>query len=330
MKRGLVAAAGADTPVYEARLERLREQVRDMGAVAALVYGDVYRSDDIAHLTNLCIYWNEGVLAVPADGPPAFLAKLSARVHPWMRRTSILEDLRASQRLPELIASYLDELGPGPVAFVEEDWWPGELAAGIEAAASERGSVTLGDAVRRTRLAPDTRDLDDLRRAGEIVAGALAAAESAADGEDANARIAAIERAARGEGARDVLAFAAPAAGDGGALTVELTVQFANVWASAARTFGGDGSADSALTSVIESLRSGMPVPDGVGVKVVHHCDLATAGDLRPAADAAQPLSDGAVVAVTVRAENGEVAGDTLRIAADGASALTIPTLETA
>jgi hypothetical protein len=330
VKRGLVAAAGADAPVYEARLAQVRARVREAGAIAALIYGDVYRSDDIAHLTNLCIYWNEGVLAVPAAGPPAFIAKLSARVHPWMRRTSVLEDLRASQRLPELIASYLDELGPGPVAFIDEDWWPAELLAGIRTASDGREAVALPDAVRGQRLVPDAHDLDDLRRAGAIVADALAAAAAVDGGPDA--RIAALELSARGAGARDVLVGHRPV--DGGGLALETTVQFANVWASAARTLGGDRTADAALADAVDGLTVGATAAnliaaagDHAGVAVVHHCDLGTAGDYRPRTDARLGLDDGAVVAVIARSGD-TVAGGTYLVGADGATPLTGATVE--
>lgn len=333
MKRGLVAAAGADAPVYARRLDALRAGVRAAGAIAALIYGDVYRSDDIAYLTNLCIYWNEGVLAVPADGPPAFLAKLSARVHPWMRRTSVLEDLRASQKLPELIASYLDELGDGPVALVDEDWWPAELVSGIRTVTAGREILDLPDAVRAGRLAPDARDLADVRRAGEIVAAALAAA-SISDGAP-EARIAALELSARGAGARDVLATSRAA--DDGAIVLEATVQFANVWARAARTLGGGadaGSVDAALTGACSALApSATPesvaraAGDGAHVSVVSHCDLASSGDYRPAADAQRPLVDGEVVSVLARAGDA-VAADTFLIAGTGATALTEATAE--
>lgn len=324
MKRGLVAAAGEQAPAYAARLERLGDRVREASAVAALVYGDVYRSDDIAHLTNLCIYWNEGVLAVPADGPPAFLAKLSARVHPWMKRTSVLTDLRASQKLPELIAAYVDELGPGPVAFVDEDWWPAELVSGIRAAAPARTMVTLPDAVRDGRLVPDARDLADLRRAGEIVAAGLSAAQAA--GAEANARIAALELAARGAGARDVIAHTRVV--DGGALALELTVQFANVWASAARTLGGRNLTAGALDASRADLVPGASPGDvaraagDAEVSVVHHCDLGTGGEYRPPADAGRALEEGAVVAVTARSRDA-VVGDTYLVSRAGATPLT-------
>src|SRR5579875_317322 len=278
MKRGLVEAAQERRGFYEARIDRLRERLREAGVHVALIYGDVYRSDDIAHLTNLCIYWNEGVVAVPVDAPPAFLAKLSKRVHPWMRRTSILEDLRASQKLPQLLAGYLDELGSSRVGFIDRAWWPAELVDGVVAAAPGKDFIDLPDAVRDGRLVPDELDRQDLERAGAIVAGGLAAA-SAAEGEP-ETRIAALELAARGAGARDVLTVIHRSeAGE----QPDCSVQFANVWARATRPNGGPSAAVEALETAATALRSAATLADiqaaagaGTAISIVSHCDIAT------------------------------------------------------
>ncbi len=324
MKRGLVQAAGGHRDVYEARLERLREQVRAAGAQVALIYGDVYRSDDIAHLTNLCIYWNEGVVAVPLDGPPVFLAKLSKRVHPWMQRTSILTDLRASQKLPELIGSYLEELGPRTIGFVDRAWWPAELVDGIVAAAPGRSFVDLPDAVRNQRLVPDELDCADLERAGSLVAAGLAAAVAATG--DVAERLAALELATRGGGARDVLASCREI---GACVQIDCAVQFANVWARGACVEGDDDGLREALEAAALALCADVRLADiqavvdpDVAVSIVSHCDLATGGDLRGLFDSAQPLPEGAAVTLAVATAETVVA-DTYLVQSDGATSIT-------
>jgi hypothetical protein len=331
MKRGLVEAVGEHRDVYAARLDRLRDRLRGADAQVALIYGDVYRSDDIAHLTNLCIYWNEGVVAVPVDGPPVFLAKLSKRVHPWMQRTSILEDLRASQQLPKLIGAYLDELDPGAIAFVDRDWWPAELVDGIVGEAPSRQFLDLPDAVRSSRLVPDELDRADLERAGSLVALALAAAVNA--GGAAEERLAVLELAARSEGARDVLASCREI--DGGFQT-ECAVQFANVWAYGARHTVGGESLRSVLDAAAGSLRAGatvdevQAVTDGAAsVSIVSHCDLATGGDLRLTANSGGVLVDGQAVSLTVRAGDVLLA-DTYVLAGERVTAITQTTAEVA
>lgn len=329
MKRGLVEAAGPNRDVYEARLDRLREHLRAAGVQAGLIYGDVYRSDDIAHLTNLAIYWNEGVVAVPVDGPPVFLAKLSKRVHPWMQRTSIFTDLRASQKLPELIGSYFDELAPGTVGFVDRAWWPADLVDGVVAAAPGRDYIDLPDMVRRERLVPDELDRADLERAGSLVAAGLAGA-AAATGDVAD-RLAALELAARGGGARDVLASCreVPAG-----VQIECTVQFANVWARGARLVGNSDRSLDSLESAAAALRAGARLADvqaavagDATVSIVSHCDLATGGDLRGLADAAEPLPEGAAVTLAV-STGGVTVADTYVVQSDGATPITQQTTE--
>jgi hypothetical protein len=322
VKRGLVEAADANRGVYEGRLERLRERLRSEGLRVALIYGDTYRSDDIAHLTNLCIYWNEGVVAVPADGPPVFLAKLSKRVHPWMRRTSVIEDLRASQKLPELIGSYLDELEPGGVGMVDLAWWPAQLVDGITGAATDRAFTDLPDAVRSARLVPDELDRADLAHAGGGCAAGIAAASDASG--NTSQRLAALELAARGLGARDVVAFCRKL---GAGVQIECAVQFANVWAYGARPAGDGDAAREAFSSVAQAITAGATASDiqaaagpSATVRVVSHCDLATGGELRGGDSG--PLLAGEAVAVAVRVGDAMMA-DTFLIDAEGATAIT-------
>jgi len=100
MKRGLVLFDPAEIPADEwrGRVAAVQRQLAASGTDVALIYGDVSRSDDIAYLTNLCVYWNEGILAVPAHGDPVFLTKLSPRVHPWMRLISTVTEIRSGPR----------------------------------------------------------------------------------------------------------------------------------------------------------------------------------------------------------------------------------------
>ena len=75
MKRGLVVRDAEEIADSEwaARVGALQSELAAAGVDIALIYNDVSRGDDIGYLTNLCIYWNEGVLAVPATGEPAML-----------------------------------------------------------------------------------------------------------------------------------------------------------------------------------------------------------------------------------------------------------------
>jgi hypothetical protein len=218
VKRGLVEPPSAP---HAARVEALRARMREAGADAALVYGDVSRADDIAWLTNLCIYWNEGVIGVPAKGEPALLSKLSKRVHTWMRATSTLTDLRSGRDLAALIAEWAGDARR--IALVDRDLWPAQLVRELADACGAE-LLDLPGAVREDRLAADPGT------ARELGARLAVALDEASTAEPAEA-VAIVERRLRGAGALDVVATH-----DG--VVFDVAVQQHGMWLRAAR--GGD------------------------------------------------------------------------------------------
>lgn len=332
MKRGLVTLDPAEIPEQEwdARLDALRDRLRRDGLRAALIYGDVHRSDDIAYLTNLCIYWNEGILAVPADGEPAFLTKLSKRVHPWMRRTSVLRDLRSGRSLGGLVAEFLGAgAGPAALGIVDEGWWPAMLLDEVAAALPGWKLRPLPDAVRDGRGVPSANELALLERAGAVLSEAVAAA--VADGHDDRERIALVERMARGNGFKDLRVRCERA---GGAVSVDAVGEYRNGWVEAARADGADRAATlgAALEAAAARLGPGvrpsaLSVSDGVRVRCINQADLSTEGAHRPPGDADAPLAQGAVVALRVESQQdggGRLAvADTYVVGAEGPTRLT-------
>ena len=107
MKRGLVLLDPAEIPADEwrGRVAAVQRELAAAGTDVALIYADVSRSTTSRYLTNLCVYWNEGILAVPAHGDPVFLTKLSPRVHPWMRLISTVTEIRSGRSFAELVAT---------------------------------------------------------------------------------------------------------------------------------------------------------------------------------------------------------------------------------
>jgi Xaa-Pro aminopeptidase len=293
VKRGLVTLDPASPPPAEraARLDAVRAAALSSDCSAALIYGDVSRSDDIAYLTNLCIYWNEGVLAVPRAGAPAFLTKLSKRVHPWMRATSTLQDVRSGRDIAALAGDFLEGLGAGRrLGLVDRDLWPATLVRDVEAACAGAELVDLPDAVRRLRAAPSSSELERLRTTGRELAAAL----DAAVGRPAREAVASLERALRRAGATDVQA-ASELAHDGTA-SVDATVQHGTLWIRAARAAGGGLGQllTEAVAATAAQLRPGMRARElaaaadsalrrrvDARLTVTSHADLATGGDLR-------------------------------------------------
>ena len=141
MKRGLVVLDPAEIPPgeLEQRVGALQAELRARGLAAALVYADVYHSGDLGYLSNICLYWNEALLAVPADGQAALLTKLSPRVANWWRATSNLEDFRSGRVLAKLAEGFLAEQGPGGVGLVGDG-----LVAGHAGRRRRRGGGRAG------------------------------------------------------------------------------------------------------------------------------------------------------------------------------------------
>lgn len=346
MKRGLVVLDPAEAPPSEfaGRVEALQRALEAEGIVAALIYGDVYRSGDIRYLTNLCLYWSEALLLVPARGEPALLTRLSARVHGWMRETSTLTDLRSGDSLARLVERALDGATPGVLGLVERDWWPSLLLEQAAAALPGWRLRDLGAVVRRARRTPSANETALLRRGAAITAGALAAA--AGPGLSAAERFALAERHARLAGVEDVHVAGAPVAGGG--MCVEVLGEFRGYWTQVARVLvsgskpawlgalraGYAAAADRLAPGVnVEALRAAAePVFRAADapswrLDLMQHADLETRGEYRLRGEESTPLQAGEVAGLGVTwifpAGARATLADTYRVDATGAECLT-------
>jgi hypothetical protein len=317
VKRGLVVLDPAEVAANEwrARVDTLQGSLAAQGIDVVLVYGDVSRSDDIAYLTNLCVYWNEGVLAVPADGEPAFLTKLSPRVYPWLRRVSTVTDIRSGRNFADLVAAYLDGRGTGTIGLVDAPLWPSSVVGQVRAAVPGWDVRPLGGLVRDQRAVPSEAELALLRRGGQVLAAAADAATEA--GLTVPARVAAVERVLRGAGFLDV--FVHPTTTTDGAVSLRITGQYRTCWLQVSRLADARGDWPAALREALAGAVGATiagatgwhlataadaalsTLPDGATATVtwVNQADLATGGDYRPKAPDV-PLPDGSVVVVAV------------------------------
>ena len=345
MKRGLVVRDPAEIPEREwrERVTALRRRLSAMRIDVALIYGDVSRSDDIAYLTNLCVYWNEGILAVPADGEPVFLTKLSPRVHPWMRLVSTVTEIHSGRNFGELTAKLLGPGDGGTVALLDGGLWPESVAAEIRDSLPGWNVREAGDLVREPRLVPSDHELALLRRGAGPFSHALA--DAAADRLPANARIAAIERGLRGAGFLDVFAVAEDA--PDGVTSLQVTGQYRYLWLHASRLVDGgqaawpgalrraiDAAVAAARTGVsaarlAEAARSaldGLPVGAAADVRWVHQADMATHGEYA-SYPADLPIPPGSAVVITVDTAFGDgrhaAVAETVLVGADRAECLT-------
>jgi Xaa-Pro aminopeptidase len=321
MKRGLVLFDPAEIPAGEwsDRVAAVQRELAASGTDVALIYGDVSRSDDIAYLTNLCIYWNEGILAVPAQGEPVFLTKLSPRVFGWMRLVSTLTEIRSGRNFAELVAKFLGPGDGGTVGLIEADLWPGAVTAEIRQALSGWAVRPLTGLVRERRQAPSAAELTLLRRAATALA--ETADGAAAPGLTDRERIALAERELRGGGFLDV--FADTARTGDGVTSVQITGQYRYLWLHASRIADAGGASwpgalRRALAAAVAAAADGatagdldraarpalgeLPAGAAADIRLVHHADLATNGEYADyPADRPVPAGSVIVVGIDVR-----------------------------
>jgi hypothetical protein len=337
MKRGLVVLDPDEVPEgeWDERLAAVRAGLAAEGIDVALVYGDTYSSDDIAYLTNLCIYWNEGMMAIRPQGPPVLLTKLSPRVFPWMRLTSKAEDIRSGRQFGALVSELLGWSEPGALGLVGAALWPAAVVEEVTAALPGWTVRPLGPVIRDRRAVPSANEEALLRTASSLLGDAIAKAGRA--GLTSDERVSMLERLLRGAGFLDVR-IGTSAASDGTA-SVRVTGQYRTVWAHVARVMDGDNAAEVVLDAAIAAARAGAseadlaaaaagpaePVGDAlVDVRWIDQADLATFGEY---ATGDGPLREGAIGVVNVElvfADGGSLtAAETVRIGASGAERLT-------
>lgn len=346
MKRGLWAPSAEDVPDGEwaQRVSNLQARLVADDIDMLLIYGSVASADDISYLTNLCIYWNEGVLAVAQEGEATFLTKLSPRVHPWMRRTSTLSDLRSGRSFGELVASHVTDRSPGVVGFVDGQSWPKQAFEEVSGALAGWQIRRLGPMVADLRAVPSPAELQLLRTAGAIAGSVLA--HSVSSSASIHERVADLERGIRGAGFADVF-METRASGDG-TTSIGVRGQYRQIWAHCARlvscpsqptwvatmrtAFDGllakarGGVSDAALSAAAASHLDGLPDGAVWMLRSVDHTQLATAGELLPA-DPDRPHPTGSVVAVSLEVffedMTSAVLADTVLLGSDGAEVLT-------
>jgi hypothetical protein len=344
MKRGLVLLDPGEVrpDEFTARVSRLQRRLAADGVAAALIYGDVYRSGDISYLTNLCIYWNEGTVFVPASGEPALLSKLSSRVHPWMKSISTLKDTRAGNNIADLLVKTLGDGRPGVFGLVEMEWWPAPLVDEIRAKLSGWEVRDLGPIVRRERQRPSAAELALLRESAAVSARAVrSGSENALSNPQRAGRA---ELTARLAGVEDVYVFCDQCSS--GADTLEVFSEYRGYWTTAARVVAKGSltwarAFGRAYQAAESTLASGVSVDQLRGavdramageslrwrVDLIDHTDLETRGDYRRLADAQAPVSAGAVAGLrlelTLEEGGRALAADTFQITERGAERLT-------
>jgi Xaa-Pro aminopeptidase len=347
VKRGLVVRDRTEIAdaEWDGRIEAVQSVMVEQGLDFVLVYGDVFRSDDIGYLTNLCIYWNEGVVAIPAQGSPLFLTKLSQRVHSWMRLTSTMTDLRSGKTFGDLVTGLAAEGGTGTLGLVDADLWPASIVDEIREAIPGWDLRMLGSLVRDQRAIPSPAEIELLRTGAAILSNAVDTASG--PGLSTTERIATLERETRGAGFTDV-AIKTDVTG-GGLLSLQVSGEYRHGWPHASRLVATEGQTPllrvlpAALAAAIRSVRPGVGwdaltaaaerelvgLPDDAvwELRCVNQADMATNGELLSAAHHRRAPGVGEVVVLSLEVLHSgaarSVVAETILITADGAELLT-------
>lgn len=289
MKRGLVIMDPAETAPseYEARLEALRDKLRAEGSTVGLVFGDVARSNDIQYLTNLCLYWNEAVLVVPVDGKPALITKLSKRVQPWMKRTSVLDDVRSGPQLAKNVTQFIKEVVgsiDGQVSLVDLDLWPNFLVNDLSENLPDADLKDLPNAIRSQRYALSNSEAGLLNEAKNKLNACLD--QAWAQGKNDAQRIEIAVKETRSAGFLDVVVFCKSL--EDGTVYIDAVGQYRYVWLRVARAEGG-AMAD-LLNSVIAEVKSKLST--GICEEDLTALVKAQIGDKYQFSFSCMPLSD--------------------------------------
>lgn len=348
MKRGLVVLDPTEIPPGELdeRVAELQDTLTDLGVAAALIYGDVYHSGDITYLSNICIYWNEGILLVPASGAATFITKLSPRVHNWMRATSNLTQLRSGPNLARLAAETLAGLPGAPAGLIEEAWWPALLVQELRDALGSRETRDLGPLVRRRRRSPSPAEFALLERSAAIAESSVASASER--GLSLKERAGVAEKTARMAGVEDVTVACHPVTPE--AATVEVVAEFRGYWTTAARLLAAEETdwssafrrAYAAAAATLAPGRDLRTVADAAApalaaldrpwrIDLVQHMNIETNGGYRTVEESSAAIGAGDVVALRMELDltpgSQAVLADTYAIGDHGARCLTGQTL---
>jgi len=273
MRRGLIARSPAELPdaALDARLARVRAEMRTTGLDALIVYTNNTRPAGVSWLTGFVPYWSEALLVLPRDGDPVLVVALTYRVKTWIERTSRVADVIHTPRIGleagRRIAAAKADAAVGIVDF-------DHLSAGIADDLREGGpQLAFRDAsalFAQARVPPDAPEVLLTVKAAAIARDALA--QIPPDGTDLGIMLAAAEAAARQQGAEEIYLAAAPdlirdhrlrrIEGEvalGQSFAVRASVAYKGNWARFTQTFGCGRAASEAATKRLAAAVKGLP-----------------------------------------------------------------------
>jgi Xaa-Pro aminopeptidase len=267
MRRGLMAWDAAELPraALDARMERLRAELRAEGVDAFVAYTNIARGAAVCWLSGFTPYWNEGLFYAPLQGEPIFATALSKRVAEWIGSVMPVGAVTTTPKPPALIGEALARDGARRIGVLELEDFPAGHAQTILATAPGVELVDVTQAFARARGVVDDAERGMLRRAESLVETGLAACDAATN--DARALIAACDHAARLGGAEECFTTLAPdlarsgaflrtdtAVDLGEAFALRVAIAYKGVWTRRTRAFTRDAKLTAAFAAADEAL----------------------------------------------------------------------------
>ena len=243
MKRGWITWDQNELPRagFEARLDALRRHLAERELPAAVIYSDIWRSNQSRHFSNFMPYWNRALLVVPRGAPPILLCGLSPRVYPWIRSVTILDEIRPSPNLARALLDLAGEKNWQRLGVLDPAGLPFDLYQQIRAGVVETVDVSFA-------ADPDSWALTMYRHAAKMARDGLAEELGQGAGLTDYEFTSRLERKLRWAGAEDLVilltngqSVPAPARGQtlGSDFSVALALEYRGHWAKIARSASG-------------------------------------------------------------------------------------------
>jgi hypothetical protein len=277
MRRGLMERDPQELPleVLDARIARLRAQMKSAGLDAFIIYTNLVRPSAVTWLTGFTPYWSEGLLLLPMTGRLAFATALSNRVADWIRSTNPVSDVISTPRPGVLLGERLaKDHSVKRVGVLELDALPAELSNDLAAAAPAIRPVDGSAQFAMARRDIDPAERRILMRSDAIAVAALDQVDTATS--DAGTLAGLIERHARLAGAEEAYIAVAPDLAVDRRLTrvskptrladrfaVRASIAYKGAWLRRTRTFAADDEvarADAWFDGVVRGIEAGKPI----------------------------------------------------------------------
>ncbi len=236
---------------FQARLDRVRQEMAQLNLAALVIYGDNYSFADLCYLTNYFPKVRGGIAVVPRDGAISLVLNIGSRDVPFAKTLTWVEDVRASNLVGADGAKLLKEKGFENARLGLVDSGQGFPLPQLEEMKSALPEVTWENVdafFQPIRLHKTARELAAMGAAGRLLKEICQDAVGfIKPGRKEYEIVADIDRLARDKGAEDIRILAGEkrlnppsfkqAANIGSHWAVYLAVQHERYWAEAGRTF---------------------------------------------------------------------------------------------